>query len=438
MRWKTLAGVGMLLALVPSALAKSYTLRETVKPGDCFRIQLDMTLKGEMRFTREGKKRTLPLTATATHRFPERVLSVNKDGAVEKSARFYETAKASIKTGRETSERILRDERRLFIVQCQTDQLLAYSPSGALFRNELELCSEHIDTLNLPGLLTGKSVSLGDTWKISNSVAQLLCHFEGLTEHKLTGKLEEVNGTKAIVSVKGTANGIDLGALVNTTIDARCEFDLNTNRLIKVEWKQKDEREQGPASPAMEVELTTTITRTLIKHPEELSDSALAHVPDGLSVPPQMLQLDYQHPKRIYGLLCTRDWQIVSETDEHLVMRLMDRGDFVAQVTVTPWTKAAPGKHLTPEEFHEAMARTPGWDVEKDLQAGPVATQNERWVYRLVQLGKLDGMDVMQAFYLIVHDDGRQVVMAFVMTPKQADRLGTRDLSLAGSLDFPK
>jgi hypothetical protein len=44
---------------------------------------------------------------------------------------------------------------------------------------------------------------------------------------------------------------------------------------------------------------------------------------------------------------------------------------------------------------------------------------------------------VIQNFYHIAHEDGRQVVLAFTMTPKQADRLGTRDLSLVGSLDFP-
>src|SRR5207248_2814666 len=161
-------------------------------------------------------------------------------------------------------------------------------------------------------------------------------HFEGLTEHQLTGKLEEIKDGKAVVSVKGPASGIDLGALVKMTIDARCEFDLESSRLVKVEWKQKDEREQGPASPAMVVELTTTVKRASIKTPDELSDSALARVPDGLTVPPQLTQLDYQHPKGVYDLLYTRDWQLVSETDDHLVMRLMDRGDFLAQVTMTP------------------------------------------------------------------------------------------------------
>ena len=143
---------------------------------------------------------------------------------------------------------IIRRSQKLFVAQWQDDQPLAYSPSGALFRSELELCSEHFDTLHLVALLPGKEVNVGDTWKIANASVQALCHFEGLTEQTLVGKLERVEGGKAIVSVKGTAQGIELGALVKLTIDAVCDFDLEAKRLVKVTWKQKDDRDQGPVS----------------------------------------------------------------------------------------------------------------------------------------------------------------------------------------------
>jgi hypothetical protein len=119
-------------------------------------------------------------------------------------------------------------------------------------------------------------------------------------------------------------------------------------------------------------------------------------------------------------------------------MRLMDRGDFVAQVTITPWTPAPKGKpHLSAEDFKQAMHETPGWQPEAELQAGEVPAEKGRWVYRLAEQGHLDGLEVVQTFYVVAHEDGRQVVLAFTMTPKQAERLGSHDLSLVGSLDFP-
>ena len=44
----------------------------------------------------------------------------------------------------------------------------------------------------------------------------------------------------------------------------------------------------------------------------------------------------------------------------------------------------------------------------------------------------------MQNVYHVAHEDGRQLVVLFVITPKQVDKLGTRDLTLVGSIDFPK
>src|SRR5262249_43139239 len=110
----------------------------------------------------------------------------------------------------------------------------------------------------------------------------------------------------------------------------------------------------------------------------------------------------------------------------------------VAQATITPWAKTPPGKHMSGEDFAQAMAETPGWEQDQVLQAGEVPAEGGRWVYRISALGELDGLKVMQNFYLVAGPGGEQVVVAFVMTPAQAQKLGTRDLTLVGSIDFPK
>jgi hypothetical protein len=423
--------------MVRNGSAQTYLLSETLQAGDCVCIHLEMNLSGEMRVNKEGKAVPLKLEATATHEFPERILKVGSDGTAEKAARVYEKAKAVISVDKEPSERSLRAERHLFVVQRNQDRLTVYSPAGPLTREELELTSEHFDTLAVPGLLPGRAVSVGETWKVANPIAQALCNFEGLTEQSLVCKLEEVKDQVARVSVTGSATGIDLGALVKLSIEATYQYDVNAKRLIRLEWKQKDERGQGPASPATSVQMSVTLTRTGIEQPAVLSDVALVSVPDASEPPLPLTQLEYHDAKGRFDLLYAREWQTVSQSDEHIVMRLLERGDFVAQVTVTPWTAAEKGKHLTPEEFRQAMAETPGWEPEDELQAGEVPAEGGRWVYRISALGELDGTKVMQNFYLVAGSAGQQVVLAFTMAPKQADRLGSRDLSMAANTLIP-
>jgi hypothetical protein len=150
-----------------------------------------------------------------------------------------------------------------------------------------------------------------------------------------------------------------------------------------------------------------------------------------------LTQLEYRDPKAGYSMVYARDWQTVSKSDEHLVLRLMERGDFLAQLTITPWTRAEKGKHLTSDEFRQAMSQTPGWEPEQELQAGEVPSEGGRWIYRISALGQLDGAKVMQNFYLVAGPGGEQVVLVFTLAPKQADRIATRDLALVGSVEFP-
>jgi hypothetical protein len=426
----------VLLASARAGWAQTFRLAEAVKADDCFRIRLEMSLTGDIRVFRDGKPATLPLTARATHEFAERVLAAGDGGLVDKSARVYETAEAVVTVDRDRSEKALRKERRLCVAQRQKDEALTYATAGPLTREELELVGEHFDTLCLAGLLPGKEVAVGDTWKVHNAVAQALCHFEGLAEQDLSCKLERADDKAALVAVTGSASGIDLGALVKLKVQARYRFDLGARRLVWLEWKQSDEREQGPASPALTAQSTTTLTRTPIARPEKLADAALVSVPAG-KLPEQLTNVEYRDPKDRFTLLYDRAWQAVGQPQGRLVLRLIDRGDFVAQATVTPWTPAAKGKHLSEDEFKAAMAETPGWEVEKELQAGEVPAAEGHWIYRVSALGQLDGVAVMQNFYLVAGPGGGQVVIAVTLTPKKADALGSRDLSLAGSIEFP-
>jgi hypothetical protein len=426
----------VIFIVVSFSRAQNYSLAETSQVGDCFHFRLAMTLKGEIHITKNGKPDSLPLAATAKHSFPERVLAIDGKGLPQKAARYYESASAVIAIGKDRSERSLRPERRLQVAHRTLDQTQVYCPAGPLTREELALTSEHFDTLALIGLLPGRAVAVGDTWKISEAVTQGLCSFEGITTQELTCKLEGVEKNVARISIKGTATGIDLGALAKLTIDAVYRFDLGQRRLISLEWKQKDQRDQGPASPATTVESTTTLARQPISEPATLSDVALVSVPDGLEPPAAMTQLYYSDAKNRFDLVYAREWQTVGLTDDHLVLRLLDRGDFVAQVTITPWSRSRPGEHLSAEAFREAMAKVPGWEQGEVLQEGQVPSEPGRWLYRISAMGQLDGIKVLQNFYLVAGPNGDQVVLAFTLTPSQAEKLGARDLSMAGSIDF--
>lgn len=423
-----------------AARAETYPLAETPQSGDCFAIKLSLNLSGELSVSQEGEPVKLKLGSQAEHRFHERVLAVQKDGPlVTKAARYYADARAAISVDGNNSPRTLRDDRRLIVAQRPQDALVCYCPQGPLTREEVETVSEHFDTLALAGLLPGKAVAVGDTWKVGNAAAQAVCLFEGLVEADLTGKLTDVKNGVAVITISGTARGIELGAQVKLTVTATGKFDLAQKRLVALEWNQKDDRDQGPASPAAKAESTVTLTRTPAEEPKELADVALAGVPQGFDVPAPLTLVPIRDAKGRFELNAGRDWQVVSQTDARLVLRLLDRGDFVAQATVTPWQKAEAGQHADPKDFREQMLGSPGWQAEDVLQEGDLPNQPAgRYVYRLTARGEMDGVKVVQCFYLVAGPKGEQVVVAFTLKLTQVGKLGARDMILVDGLEIPK
>jgi hypothetical protein len=246
----------------------------------------------------------------------------------------------------------------------------------------------------------------------------------------------EVKDDVAKFTVTGTATGIDTGAQAKLAIDATGAFDLKAKRLTVLEWKQKDEREAGPVSPATTLEAQMTVRRESIEQPAGLSDVALVSVPGDEKIPAAMLQMEVLDAKSRFALYHSRDWSLVAQTEDHAVLRLMERGDFLAQVTVTPWKAAPMGKHLGIDDFKAAMNAAPGWELEKELQDGEVPAEGN-WAYRYSVLGKLDGLAVVQNFYLVAAPGGEQVVLVFTLSPKQAEKLGARDLALVAALEVP-
>lgn len=434
-------GPSLLACFLVTGLARgqTVTLAEAPLKDAHFRIELELDLAGEIKFQREGKQTAMKQTARARHEYLERALEAGPAGLVDRAARLYQSASASIHVDKDLSERKFRAEQ-LTIAQRVRDRVASFAKEP-FTREELEL-TEHFDTLSVPGILPGKEVKVGQTWKLSSAAVQALCDLDGLIDQDLTGTLDEVRGQVAQLSVKGKANGITAGAAIKLSVHARGQFDITNKRLMSLDWKQLDAREQGPISPIMNAEVRIKLKRMPIDADaaDKLNDLALLWAPLTGTPPEENTRLRHADPQGRFELLHARDWHLVGRTDRHVIMRLMDRGDFVAQVTISPWKKADPGKHLSEDEFKEAMNNIPGWETDEVLDKGTCKDNDPRdgfWSCRLAASGNWNGVKTVQYFYLVAGPQGDQTVFTFSMAPAQTQKLGTRDLDLVRGLSFP-
>lgn len=431
-RRHALAGLLALTAVRAQAADETpVVLGESPKAGDTFACELQLAVSGKLKV--DGG--TIPLEAKARHQFAERIEAA-ADGAIQKAVRHYKEAGADRTTGVDRGRQALADDRRGIVVQRTAAGLTHFSPAGPLTRDDLELVSEHFETLALPGLLPNKAVKVGDTWAVGNDTAQAVCLFDGLIKSELVGKFTGVQNGLATFTIDGKAEGIEQGAKVKLAVTAQGTFDLAKQAVTALRWEQADDREQGPVSPAMEAKATVTLTRTPAAEPKELAD-VRAKLPAGGKIPDVLTQL--RHADAAYEMLYPRDWFIVVKNDKHLVLRLLNRGEFLAQATLATWKPTAAGADAKAAvaEFVEATKKQAGWEPTKVLENGLLQTEMGRQLYRLSAAGKQDGLEVVQSFYLLSSADGRHVAVATVCGAGSLSKVGTQDVALVTAIDFP-
>ena len=417
----------LVLALSPTlAFGQPHSLVEKSAPGDCVHMTLKANVVGKLRLTREGKPAEVPIASSSVHDFDEKSLPIAND--IRPVVRIYRTASA----GDERSRRELRADRRVVVVTRSREGLRAFSPTGPFTRSELEVVAEHFDVSALPNILPAKAVAVGETWKLDPATVQALCLFDGLTSSDMTATLKAVSKGAAIIGIAGRAAGVENGATVAVEVMAEARFDTTQARVVGLTWNQKDVRGQGPVTPASDLTMSLTLTREpLAAEPKELA---------GVSAEPpahagRLEQVDAQGR---YALYYGREWHVVGATDRHLVLRLMDHGEFVAQATVIPWKKLAPGQKGDSDEFRKAVAESPGWTPDKTVEAGEVAGVEGHRTYRVTAPGDLEGVKVLQRFYLVTGSAGDQCVVTLTMKPGNEAKLADRDSGLVNGLRFPK
>jgi hypothetical protein len=434
-RWLSALVVAVLSTFPLSAQPVNLTEKNPLGERANYAIELD--LKGNLFVALENGKQPIPLEAKAKHRFAERCIAVT-DGMPSSSARYYSEATATVTIATDKTVRSLANDRKLIVARRNADGEFCFSPNGPMTRDELDLVTDHFNPQCLPGLLPGKVVNGGDTWTLTELAVQAACRFDVVIKAALTGKLTEVKEGVAAFTIEGTAEGLENGAKVSLSVSARGTYDVASGHITSLSWKQKDEREQGSVNPASQVEVTIALKReNPSAESKELSDEVLAGIPEGNPVA-KLTDLRLTDVKGRYQISHSREWYVTGQTDTHLIMRLLDRGELLAQATVTVWNKMDPGKHLDIEDFKKAVNSAPGWTAGKVIDDRELPGTAGRWLYRLSIEGKMENVPVVQTFFLLAGPQGDQLVITVASRPESVKALADRDLNLVKSIEFGK
>lgn len=438
---RSLNAIGLLaFTLLASPLhtawaGESYTLSHKSKVGEVTRVQLQLKVGGDVRLAALGKTRDLPMSVDAKLTYDERLMAVdNTTAGAFRALRHYDEAEATITVDKGSVKPTLDPQRNLLAVDTGKLGTKIFCPNSPLTRDELDLVDLPGNSLLIDQLLPSDPVAIGGNWKHSDQSIAGILGLDAVSFSDVQSVLVDVASGKASITLSGAVQGAVGGVSTELELKAKYEYDLKQNRITWFALLIKEQRKVGHVGPGLDVVAKLIMTVTPIAESKALLLDDVNRVSTTPS--PDVMKLAYLPQTGAWRFLHDRSWYVTSDEKDIVVLRMVERGELIAQCNVSPLTPAAAGKTPSLEQFQEDVQRSLGKNFGQWVNAAETTDSAGSKVFRVVASGVVSGLGVQWIYYQITGREGGRVSLAFTLESELADRFGQADKSLVSTLRF--
>ncbi len=397
------------------------------------RVRIVLDVKGDLKLNADGRQVTrVPLTAHGLLTYDQRVLRIGPE--VRRDVRHYREASAQINVGGSSETSSLSSNRRIVVVDCNSQRTTMYSPLGPLAREQLELIEIQGNPMLLDRLLPTSEVDIGDHWRHDDQLVAQLFGLDAIHRNDLTSTLRAVEREIVVIDLSGSLRGAIDGVSSDIEVKAKYHFDRQLRRIRWLAMTIKENRSIGHASPGFEV---TARIRTSIDPAEvasSLRDSALTGL--DLESEPGSLLLDFVSQQGGFRFLHPRNWQVMVDRHDVAILRMIDRGDLIAQCNASKLPDLPTGKRVSLQGFQADIQRALSKEYGEVVQATQGTSPDGNRILRVVIAGLSSGLPIEWRYYHISNRAGRQVSFVFTMDAKLVERFAEHDEGIIGSFQF--
>ncbi len=407
----------------------TYRITDSSVAGSAQRVSLNMEVTGVLRVMDGGNVQELNLAVDAQHRYTERVLQTR---TTRQSLRWYEQAEAKLLIAGESIKPQLRPAQRLVMVEASKDRRLVFGPKDPLTREELDLLDLQANSLLLPLLLPDKAVAIGDDWQPNADLLAQLLGIDAVSNSDVKCVLAEAKeGEQAQVLLAGQVNGAIDGVATEIHMDGTLKFDLSQRWITALQLTVREQRAIGHVGPGLNVTCKLDLKAEPI---------AVAQLPHELTAPAPTVgeapkqRLAYIAPGGVFQFGYDRRWNVMHESAELLSLRLVDKGELVAQCNISPLKPVAPEAVQTLEQFKASVQKALGDKRQKFTAEKESQTTAGHRLIRLEAIGAVDSLEVEWHYFLVADDRGHQVAAGVTLERSLRERLGNLDGQMMESL----
>jgi hypothetical protein len=341
------------LALTPAARSEdAVRLAEAFRPGYLYRVSVRVDLSGSL-LPPAGKgqpsAKPLTLSGDSAIEYDERVLTVDKDGAVQKTIRLCRRTDFRRTIGGTAQQSTLRPEVRRLVILRRDNTEVPFSPDNALTWGEIDLVRTDVFTPALAGLLPDRPVRPGDRWTATDGAVRELTDLERVDEGKVDCQLEQLTigdgRRQARVALTGTVRGVNEDGPNRQVLEGYFEFDLESNHLRYLYLKGVHAMLDKAGHEVGRVEGRFVLTSQVNTSCPELSDDGLKGVvlePDADNT-----RLLYNNPDLGLRFLYPRRWRVAGVRGTQVTLDGADGNGLL--LTVDPPARTPTGAQFLAE-----------------------------------------------------------------------------------------
>lgn len=422
------------LLLLPSSALTAETQKDFVLGGESGqngtrRVKLKYEAAGKLTVQQNGQAaKPLDMTLTAEQDFLERLLPA--DDKLPLAVRRYEAATANITLGETKRDFRLADAHRLIVVHEVGARAFACA-TGSLTSDEVELLDAPGASVAIDRLLPLDPVQVGQSWNHSDELAADLLGLDAVSASSLRSTLREIKDDVARIELSGAVHGAEQGVATEVEVKARYTASLRGHRVTWVGLVLKEKRAAGAVTAGLEATSRLTMTVAGGEEVPELSTAALADAVRR-AAPDQPLRCE--RPGQ-FELTFDRSWHEVAEHERLLVLRLVDRGELLAQCNIAELEQPKPGEDSL-AAFEGDVKRLLGESFERVEDAKELPHAAGYRVLRVVASGKTDELPIRWIYYRVRDEQGRQAALVFTVEQQHLERFDAADQKLIASFRF--
>lgn len=372
------------------------------------------------------------VAADATLRYTEQPVAAGPiKEAGQTALRHYSEAEASLRIDGSAVRSVLPPEARTLFAATTAEGLCFWLAEGFVTQEERDLLTLPFDTAWHSILEPPPAAAEGTTWTLKSAdLAKLLC-IDTITAGTATAAVEQVSGDHFTISLSGSLRGGVDG--VPTEIELTATYGWNTATtlppgLVSLRAQIHERRQAGYVTPGLDIEavLEQTCRRLDAEQSSHQAPPAVEAAP-GISRRgpggPGSLWLTDPHGR--FNLVHDDGWRIIEQQSDQTVLRLLDHGRLLGQVSIIPLPPTAEAPSLA--AFQDDIERSLGGQFNHLVEATESRRSNGTRILRVASDGEADGLPFRWIHYHLAAENGTQATLSFMVESGQQERFGEAD-----------